>query len=346
MSGGTPCYKMLDVLCPMHVVLDQSGKIGFAGPTAKKLLPGRSLVGLGFLDIFEIKRPHAIETFEALRQKTGMKLHLRFRDPPHRELKGVLMEGPETGQVIVNLSFGISVADAVRDYKLTSADFAATDLTIEMLYLVEAKSAAMEASRQLNVRLQGARVEAEAQALTDTLTGLKNRRAMDQALEGLVASGESFAAMLIDLDYFKAVNDTLGHAAGDFVLGQVASIMLRETRTRDTVARVGGDEFVLLLREIDDASQAERIARRIINLLSEPMIFEGARCKISASAGTAMSRDYKIVSADQMLVDADLALYQSKKNGRGRHTFYAADLLQPPAEEPAPEIGAPASKQA
>ncbi|WP_366523341.1 diguanylate cyclase [uncultured Roseobacter sp.] len=320
--------NLLNVMCPMHVVLDRTGQIIHAGPTARKLLSDQEIVGQAFLKLFEINRPHEISTIEGLLAKAGKKLHLRLRNYPNRSLKGVLMEGPERDQMTVNLSFGISVVDAVQDYKLTAADFAPTDLTIEMLYLVEAKSAAMEASRQLNLRLQGARVEAEAQALTDTLTGLKNRRAMDQALEELVASGDNFAAMLIDLDFFKAVNDTLGHAAGDFVLEEVASIMLRETRSRDVVARVGGDEFVLLLREIDDPVKAERIAKRIIDLLSEPMIFEGLECKISASAGTAMSSDYDIVSADQMLIDADLALYQSKRDGRGRHMFFVPSMVE------------------
>ena len=328
MSGGALCYEMLNVMCPMHVILDDGGDIAFAGPTAQKLLPDQQFIGRSFLDIFEIKRPREIKSIGALRQKAGMKLHLQFRDPPQRELKGILMQGPRRGQMIVNLSFGISVVEAVQEYKLTAADFAATDLTIEMLYLVEAKSAAMEASRQLNRRLQGARMEAEAQALTDTLTGLKNRRAMDQVLSDLITGGESFALMHMDLDYFKAVNDTMGHAAGDHVLQQVSQIMLNEVRSRDTVARVGGDEFVLLLRDVDQAEIIDQIARRIIRKLSEPIFFEGQRCEVSGSAGTTLSHNYEVPTADQMLGDADLALYESKHLGRGRHTFFSEDLRE------------------
>ncbi|WP_299961597.1 diguanylate cyclase [uncultured Roseobacter sp.] len=328
MSGGTLCYKMLNVMCPMHVILNRNGDIRFAGPTAQKLLPDDSLVGRSFLDVFEIKRPREIKSISALREKAGMKLHMQFRDPPHRELKGVLMEGPEVGQMIVNLSFGISVVDAVQEYKLTAADFAPTDLTIEMLYLVEAKSAAMEASRQLNRRLQGARIAAEEQALTDTLTGLKNRRAMDQVLADLIAEGECFALMHMDLDYFKAVNDTMGHAAGDHVLQQVSKIMLNEVRSRDTVARVGGDEFVLLLRDVEDPAIIDQIANRIIKKLSEPIYFEGARCEVSGSAGTTLSSNYPVLTADNLLGDADVALYESKYRGRGRHTFFSEDLRE------------------
>lgn len=334
MSDETLFQEMLNVMCPMHVVLNTAGEVCFAGPTAQKLTPDQALVGRAFLDVFEIKRPREIASIGALREKAGTKLHLQLRHPPHRDLKGVLMEGPEVGQMTVNLSFGISVVDAVQDYKLTAADFAPTDLTIEMLYLVEAKTAAMEASRQLNSRLQGARVAAEAQALTDTLTGLKNRRAMDRVLEDLIADGENFAVMHMDLDYFKAVNDTMGHAAGDFVLQQVAEIMLNEIRSRDTVARVGGDEFVIILRDVEEPEIIHQIATRIINKLSEPILFEGERCKVSGSAGTSLSKNYPVVTADQLLGDADVALYESKHRGRGRHTFFSDELRMKAGDGP------------
>ena len=122
-----------------------------------------------------------------------------------------------------------------------------------MLYLVEAKSAAMDESRALNSRLQGAKIAAEEQAFTDTLTGLKNRRALDHVMARLLAMGEVFSCMHVDLDYFKSINDTLGHAAGDHVLQVVAQVLVAETRAPDTIARVGGDEFVILVHDMDDA---------------------------------------------------------------------------------------------
>lgn len=323
---GTDFHEMLSVLCPMHLIVDRCGTIAFAGPTARKLLPDVGLVGQSFLEVFDIRRPRAVSSMEALRQSAGTKLHLTFRVPPQRDLKGVLVEGPEPGQMIVNLSFGIFVVDAIQDFKLTAADFAATDLTIEMLYLVEAKSAAMDASRQLNHRLQSAREAAETQALTDTLTGLKNRRAMDDLLARLLRTRAEFSMMHVDLDFFKAVNDTLGHAAGDHVLLEVARIMEEEVRSVDTVARVGGDEFVIVINGVDDRGTLRGIAERLIARLCEPIRFGSELCRISGSIGIVVARDYTAPSADLMLGDADAALYASKRNGRGQHTFFSPEM--------------------
>lgn len=321
----TRCHRMLEVMCPMHVVLRRCGTISFAGPTAQKIYPD-GLIGRSFLDIFEIKRPREITDIEGLYGRTSVRLNLRFRNPPHRQLKGVVMEGPEAGQMTVNLSFGISIVDAVSEFKLTAADFAATDLTVEMLYLVEAKSAAMEASRQLNERLQIARVQAEEQALTDTLTGLKNRRAMDSELAEIISEGEPFALMHADLDFFKAVNDTLGHAAGDFVLQAVAKILTDETREVDVVARVGGDEFVLLIKGTEDHVLIDRIAQRIITRLEQPLEFAGEVCRISGSIVTVIAGDYVRPTADLLLGDADAALYAAKHAGRCTHVFFQPDM--------------------
>ncbi|MEO0380081.1 MAG: GGDEF domain-containing protein [Pseudomonadota bacterium] len=318
--------ETLDVLCPMHLLLSDMGIIMHAGPTAQKLRPKEPLVGEQILGVFDLKRPRAITTMDALRAIAGQKLHLQLRGDRQTEIKGVLMPAPIPGFSIVNLSFGISVVDAVTDFALTSADFAATDLTIEMLYLVEAKSAAMDASRKLNLRLQGAMIAAEEQAFTDTLTGLKNRRAMDHVLARLAEWGTRFGLMQIDLDWFKAVNDTLGHAAGDFVLQTVARIMVEETRESDTVARVGGDEFVIILPHASSQDVLQNIGQRIIDDLSRPMTYQGEVCKISASIGLSFYDPHAPKSVAEVMDDADVALYASKDGGRGRQTVYHPGL--------------------
>lgn len=321
----------MDILCPLHVVLNATGHIVHIGPTLAKILEGQPAVGLRFLELFELKRPRIGQTMEALLGVAGTKLHLQLRGTPRTEMKGVLVPVPtesgfyQQGGALVNLSFGISIVDAVREFALTSADFAATDLTVEMLYLVEAKSAAMDASRKLNLRLQGAKIAAEEQAFTDTLTGLKNRRAMDYVLTRLIDSDTDFALLNLDLDYFKAVNDTRGHAAGDFVLQQVARIMVDETRGDDTIIRTGGDEFVLIFAGITNEKSVSEIASRLIKNLELPIIFEDEPCQISGSIGAALSCDYITPTQAHMMEDADKALYQAKNAGRGRHVLHRPD---------------------
>lgn len=316
---------VLDVLCPMHLILDSNGIIRHVGPTTRKLCSETDFRNMRFLDAFKVMRPRGIMTMAQLWEARHLKLHLEMVGEPPARLKGVLVPDGQ-GAGIVNLSFGISILDGVRDYTLTNADFAATDLAIEMLYLVEANSAAMEASRKLNLRLQGAKTAAEEQAYTDTLTGLKNRRALDLLLEQLLVANAAFAVMHIDLDYFKAVNDTLGHAAGDHVLQVVAQAMIEETRGTDTVARVGGDEFTVILPNVSDIDVLERVGRRIIDRIEVPIPFNDAQCKISASIGTVWIQASNTATRETVMEDADIALYASKNEGRARQTMYSPEL--------------------
>jgi diguanylate cyclase (GGDEF)-like protein len=330
-------HEVLDVLCPMHLILDSQGNIIHVGPTTQKLRPDVALIGMPFLEAFEVMRPRGITTLEQLWDAQHLKLHLEMKGAPPASLKGVLVS-IGNGAAIINLSFGISILNGVRDYALTNADFAATDLAIEMLYLVEAKSAAMEASRKLNLRLQGAKVAAEEQAYTDTLTGLKNRRALDEVLERMFIADVAFAVMHIDLDYFKAVNDTLGHAAGDHVLQVVAKTMIEETRINDVVARVGGDEFTVILTEVCDIQTLERIGERIIERIEVPIPYNSDSCEISASIGTVWIQNSKSATRETVMEDADIALYASKNMGRARQTFYTPNLRKS-ANSTTPPVG-------
>lgn len=311
----------LDALCPMHLQLDALGHIRHAGPTLLKLNGGRALAGARALEVFEVLRPRAPEGMADLRAAAGTKLRLRLRQPPRTALTGVLMPLGDGG-ALVNLGFGISIVEAVRDHTLTNADFAATDLATEMLFLVEAKSTAMEALKQMSLRLDGQRQEAEAEALTDPVTGLRNRRAMDLALAQLIDGGREFALMHLDLDFFKAVNDSLGHAAGDHVLAVAARMMAAELRGEDIVARVGGDEFVLIFDRLCDPGALGELAARLLARLAEPIPWAGHACRISASAGTAISTDYRRPDPAALIADADAALYAAKRAGRGRHVFH------------------------
>ena len=309
----------LDRLMPMHLCLDRQGHVMAAGPTLAKLFPDQPLIGQDLFALFDLRRTGPILNMDAIFARLGQRLTLTQRHG------GVALRGLALplvgGGLVLNLSFGIGVIDAVHSYALTNADFAPTDLTVELLYLVEAKSAVMMELSALNSRLEGARSAAEEQALTDTLTGLRNRRAMDIALERMLADGMPFALVHIDLDFFKAVNDTLGHAAGDHVLREAALALTSATRAGDTVARVGGDEFVILLPGQTDTERLQSIADRIIKRLEKPIPFEGQMCRISGSIGITTTLRYAVASAEAMMADADLALYASKHAGRGRATI-------------------------
>lgn len=313
----------LDRLMPMHICLSNAGIIIGAGPTLCKIFGDIPLIGNDFFDLFTVRRPGGVLSMVDLRRRSGKRLsiapNLRLAQP----CRGIALPLSNAGGMVINLSFGIGVIDAVTSYKLTDVDFAVTDLAMEMLYLVEAKTAVTDELRQLNLRLQGARDEAEEQALTDALTGLRNRRALNIALNRTIAQGVSFGLMHIDLDFFKAVNDTMGHAAGDFVLREVARALNEQTRRIDTVARVGGDEFVVVFEGITDPDQLVSIADRIVQILSEPLVFEGQSCRISASIGVTISSDYFPPDPQRMLSDADHALYASKNAGRGRAMLFA-----------------------
>lgn len=323
----------LDRLMPLHLVLGTDGIIRTVGPTLEKMfarVPGLAgvcgpLTGRDFFAVFDVRRPSRITRAADLGSRLGERLTIMARGMHGPGFRGIALpvldgdaESGAPGGYLINLSFGIGVIDAVREHGLTDSDFAITDLAMELLYLVEAKSAVMEELRDLNERLQGAKRMAEAQALTDTLTGLRNRRAMDLMLADLVDAGQPFGLMHIDLDYFKAVNDTHGHAAGDHVLREVAVVLLDETRKGDLVARVGGDEFVIIFPGLSDPDALTRIADRMVERLLTPIDFEGRPCRISASIGIALSTDHDRPDPDRILQDADEALYASKHAGRGR----------------------------
>lgn len=339
-APAPPLGALLARLCPMHVIAGPTGHVLSAGPTLIKMAAPQPLPGARLLERFEVLRPHGADSMAALAALEGARLRLRLRAGARHALKGVLCRLPPDGAlgpaggVVLDMSFGISVVEAVRDFGLSTADFAATDLTTEMLYLLEAKSVAMEESRRLNHRLEGARLAAQEQALSDPLTGLRNRRAFDQALARFCLGGAPFAHLHLDLDFFKQVNDTHGHAAGDLVLRVAARRMRSILRIDDVLARVGGDEFAMLLPGIDDAAALGIVAQRLIAALEEP-VSDGARqYRISASIGGTLSRFHPTGDGPGLVEAADRALYAAKRGGRGRHVLQAAPARPTAAREP------------
>jgi diguanylate cyclase (GGDEF)-like protein len=163
----------------------------------------------------------------------------------------------------------------------------------------------------------------------DSLTGLSNRHRMAHQIEATLtafkAARRNCAVMMIDLDRFKHVNDTLGHAAGDALLKQVASRLTRAIDRECEIGRLGGDEFQVMLPDIDDRGVLGELATKIITMLRQPYSLEDGRCVIGASVGIAIA-PHDGVTRDQIVRAADLALYAAKNGGRAQYRFFSGDL--------------------
>jgi len=167
-------------------------------------------------------------------------------------------------------------------------------------------------------------VEIEHMAHHDSLTDLANRTRLNERLEQALARGrrdEITALHHLDLDLFKAVNDTLGHLAGDRLLQMVADRLRGLVRETDTIARMGGDEFAIVQVAIDGAVDASALAQRVIDAVSEPYDIDGHQATIGVSVGIAVG-PADGWSPDELLRNADLALYRAKRDGRGTFRFF------------------------
>ena len=166
-------------------------------------------------------------------------------------------------------------------------------------------------------------------AYYDNLTALPNRVLLQDRLHQILSqtnrNEKKFAVLFLDLDRFKSINDSLGHAAGDELLKQVAHRLKENIRGADTVARQGGDEFVVLLSSIESSRQAARVASKIISTITHPFQVAGRDLQIGTSIGIALFPDDGR-DADTLLKHADMAMYLAKESGRGKFTFFSHEL--------------------
>jgi diguanylate cyclase (GGDEF)-like protein/PAS domain S-box-containing protein len=225
----------------------------------------------------------------------------------HVRSVGKIHEAPGGGRKLIGIAFDIS-DDVLLTEQLRSAKA-----------LAEAK----------NDELADAKDRIEHNALHDPLTGLGNRRMLDTQLEALSAAGkeglQNIAILHIDLDRFKQINDTLGHAAGDAMLVHASNILRSNVRAGDLVARIGGDEFVVLVANPPGKLFLSGLSERIIAQMRQPVDYNGFPCRFGVSIGIAVGKD---IACDerQLLVNADIALYRAKESGRNRHEFFTEAL--------------------
>jgi diguanylate cyclase (GGDEF)-like protein/PAS domain S-box-containing protein len=240
----------------------------------------------------------------------------RFSD----EYRVVLRDGSERIVRTRTMSF----IDGNGHRKMVGANW---DVTADVTLHRELERAKILAEAR-NRELEAARSSIEHNAMHDYLTDLPNRRYLDEMLDRVAAecarNRHGIAILHIDLDRFKQINDTLGHSAGDTMLKHAAKILKGTIRKGDFVARIGGDEFVILSKFEGSPRKLSHLADRIIRELRKPVSYEGHDCRFGASIGIACHTGTE-VDARQLLLNADIALYRAKNRGRNRHEFFSAE---------------------
>jgi len=226
----------------------------------------------------------------------------------------------------------ILVITAQPGHKLRALQAGAKDFISKPFDLVEART---RIHNMLEVRLLYRQLEQysralESQALHDALTGLPNRRLLMDRLSLAIAHARrntsSMAVLFLDLDGFKQINDTLGHDAGDALLSMVADRLVAAVREEDTVARMGGDEFVIGLWELSHADDVATLVSKVILAVSQPYRIQGHDVRITASVGVGI---YPLhgEAVETLMKSADLALYEAKRAGKNNYRIAASSGL-------------------
>ena len=197
--------------------------------------------------------------------------------------------------------------------------------------LQASRDALERAVAERTAELQAANARAQHLADHDPLTGLPNRRLLEDRLTQALAlsyrNRKQTAVMFVDLDRFKAINDTLGHAVGDVLLKEVARRLVKQLRVGDTICRIGGDEFVVVLPEIKRSEDAANVAQKVLEQLSAPVKVEEADLGVTPSIGIAIFPDDGR-DAETLIRNSDAAMYHAKQMGRANYQFFTAEMNQ------------------
>ena len=308
----------LNVLFPMHVILGTRGDIVQMGPTLRKVM-GRDLCGVSFFEAFSIKKPRSIVDLTSLKAADGSKIVITGALPngDRIEFRCLVTQMGETyDQMLIDFSFSSDFVDLVQSLNLSSKDFKPNDFSLDLIYTIETQRTLIEDSHRLTLALEHSKKEAEEAANIDVLTCIANRRALYTNLFNILSCPDKSANSFlfhIDLDEFKAINDSFGHSAGDYVLRHTASILREVAGENDLPARIGGDEFALLVSGLHSISDAVTLANGIRDRINSPLNFEGHVFKVGVSIGVVDLNEHPNDTPDQLFSCSDIALYEAKR---------------------------------
>lgn len=308
--------SLFDHLSPFHILLDEGGKIQQMGPSLAKLCAHFGVTHDALEAQMTLSSQGHELTYQELAERAHRSIHCAFSGQFDMTFQGQSIPMP-TG-VFLDLGLTLEEVTRLETLPLGRTDFTPCMMIEEVMLLIEAKTIVLNASQDITLRLEHERNLALDTARRDPLTGLLNRAALEAFSDPTQGHIDDICVLQIDLDKFKAVNDTLGHAAGDHVLRHIAKILREETRRDDDLVRLGGDEFTIVLRNISDPSQAIAVAERIIRRAAEPIDYQGHPCEISTSIGVAYQNTQRPEPLEALIHQADAALYTAKRAGRNQ----------------------------
>jgi len=249
----------------------------------------------------------------------------RAEETDHTKLIGIMLGLGVFTVGVISLFVSRAIRRPLKELKIGADAFGKGDLSYRIpIARRDELGEALGMFNSMATALEGGRDTLEHQAFHDTLTGLPNRSLFQDRLSHALARQERdhkpLAVLLIDLDDFKTVNDSLGHAAGDELLKFVATGLMSVLRPADTAARLGGDEFAVLVEDMRGRKDALRVADRIIEALTDRIMIEDKEVFVHGSVGIAIT--YGDESADEVLRNADVAMYSAKNQGKARYQIF------------------------
>ncbi len=323
--------SLLDAAFPFHIVFDRDLRITQVGTSIQRMHQD-SMVGSPIHALFDVATPKIANSFDAFVGRPKSLFLLRSLTKQGLLLRGQVLHDPAAEVLIFVGSPWVTQISAFATLGLTLTDFAASDAAVDYLLILQNQSSSLTQAEELAEQLHQTARQLTHQAFHDALTGLPNRAMLldhlQRRLEPVVGRPHHVAVLMLDLDGFKAVNDSYGHSAGDAVLGIIGKRLRTVSGENDIVARFGGDEFAFVLEprgphsDVDVAAAFE-VADRVLTVLAEPIQLPSCPAiTVPLTASIGIAHAHGTETAEDILRNADLAMYSAKANGKSRYERY------------------------